>query len=275
MGKKIKRYLKRVVPDSLIGKMKAYQQGRVKVGHDFKANSYEGSFSYTVVTAVYNAQAYLDDFFESIFKQTINADCLKIIAVDDGSTDASAEIVQSWQKKHPDAIRYMRKENGGQASARNLGMQQVNTEWVTFIDPDDFVACDYFEQVDRALKNTPEAQMINTNTIFYYEKTEEYKNSHPLKYRFSKGDVFFDCVDEENIHIVLSMATAFFRMSEIKRQQLAIDELIRPNFEDGHFANRYILGLEHGAVGFLKTAEYYYRKREQKNSTLDTSWKTV
>lgn len=275
MSKKIKRYLKRIVPDSLAEKARAYQQGRVKAKHSFKANSYQGSFPYTIVTAVYNAEAYLDDFFTSIFGQTIAIDRLKIIAVDDGSTDASAEVIRMWQKDHPKIIEYLHKENGGQASARNLGMQYVETEWVTFIDPDDFIAQDYFEEVDRALSGEPDAQMINTNTIFYYEKSDRFENSHPLKRRFSEGNVFIDCRDEKNMHIFFSMATAFFRMSEIKRQKLSIDESIRPNFEDGHFINKYALELERGTVGFLKKAEYYYRKREQKTSTLDTSWKSV
>lgn len=275
MRKKIKKCLKRVVPDSIVEKAKTYQQGRVKANRSFKTDSYQGSFPYTIVTAVYNAEAYLDDFFTSLFSQTIGSDSLRVIAVDDGSTDSSAEVIRAWQERYPEAIQYLYKENGGQASARNLGMQHVSTEWVTFIDPDDFVAADYFEQVDRVLVGEPDAQMVNTNTIFYYEKSGQFDNSHPLKYRFSKGNVFINCLDDKNMHIFFSMATAFFRMSEIRRQKLSIDESIRPNFEDGHFINKYALGLECGTVGFLKTAEYYYRKRELKTSTLDTSWKTV
>lgn len=275
MRKKIKKCLKRVVPDSIVEKAKTYQQGRVKANRSFKTDSYQGSFPYTIVTAVYNAEAYLDDFFTSLFSQTIGSDSLRVIAVDDGSTDSSAEVIRAWQERYPEAIQYLYKENGGQASARNLGMQHVSTEWVTFIDPDDFVAADYFEQVDRVLVGEPDAQMVNTNTIFFYEKTGCYEKRHPLRHRFDKGDVFIDCCDEENMPIVLSMATAFFRMSEIRRQNLNIDEDIRPNFEDGHFANKYILGLKSGSVGFLRTAEYYYRKREQKTSTLDTSWSSV
>jgi glycosyltransferase involved in cell wall biosynthesis len=42
--------------------------------------------------------------------------------VDDGSPDNSAEIIKKWQKKYPDNITYVKKENGGQASARNFGV---------------------------------------------------------------------------------------------------------------------------------------------------------
>ena len=43
-------------------------------------------------------------------------------------------------------IHYFYKENGGQASARNLGLQHTQTEWVVFTDPDDYLHPDYFNQ---------------------------------------------------------------------------------------------------------------------------------
>jgi glycosyltransferase involved in cell wall biosynthesis len=45
-----------------------------------------------------------------------------LVLVDDGSPDNSAEIIKKWQKQYPDNITYVKKENGGQASARNFGV---------------------------------------------------------------------------------------------------------------------------------------------------------
>ena len=64
--------------------------------------------------------------------------------MDDGSKDNSKEIINKWIKKYPSNIFYIYKENGGQASARNLGLEYIKTEWVTFIDPDDFLDVNYF-----------------------------------------------------------------------------------------------------------------------------------
>ena len=90
---------------------------------------YQGQNQFTVVSAVYNVEKYLDEYFSSLTRQSLNfKKHIQIILVDDGSTDHSAEIIKRWQAKFPQNIHYFYKENGGQASARNLGLQHVETE---------------------------------------------------------------------------------------------------------------------------------------------------
>ncbi|MBX1598443.1 glycosyltransferase family 2 protein, partial [Campylobacter jejuni] len=99
---------------------------------------------------VYNVEKYLDDFFKSIINQRLDFKSnIYLICVDDGSTDNSANIIKKYQKKYPKNITYLYKENGGQASSRNLGLKylkenDLNIFWVTFTDPDDFLDRDYF-----------------------------------------------------------------------------------------------------------------------------------
>ena len=72
---------------------------------------YEGSNQFTIVSAVYNVEKYLDDYFDSIVKQSLNfKKHIQIILVDDGSTDHSAEIIKRWQTKFPKNIHYFYKE---------------------------------------------------------------------------------------------------------------------------------------------------------------------
>ena len=79
-----------------------------------------GSNSFTVISAVYNVEKYLDDYFRSLVNQSLSfKNHIYLIIVDDGSTDSSADIIKKWQAKFPKNIRYVYKENGGQASARN------------------------------------------------------------------------------------------------------------------------------------------------------------
>ena len=271
LKRKAFRKAKEVLPDSTVLEIQRRRlEGRKVFGPEPKPGSYAPSTTYAVVSAVYNVEAYLDDYLESLMSQTIDPAALRVIAVDDGSTDASAEVIRSWQERFPGRIDYVRKENGGQASARNLGMSMVEAEWVTFIDPDDFVSRDYFEQVDRAIAAHPQLRFVSCNTVYYNERKRRYIDSHPLKRRFD-GDTFFEVGDEAKF-IQLSSSSAFFSCSHLEESKVRFNEELVSNFEDALFLNRYLVRLTDGSVGFLSRPKYYYRKRSNSSSSLDRSW---
>lgn len=232
------------------------------------------TYKYSVVSAVYNVEKYLDDYFKSLVKQSLKFDQhIYLILVDDGSTDNSAQIIKKWQQKYPDNIIYIQKENGGQASARNLGLEYIETEWVTFIDPDDFIDKQYFEKVDRTVKKykASDLVMIGCNIQYYFEKFRLYLDRHPLKYRFQEGNTHY-AIEDLNKNIQLSASAAFFRTDLIQATQVKFNTKIKPNFEDAHFVNTYLIENYSSSVSFLKDAKYYYRQRKIKNSTIDMSW---
>ncbi len=234
----------------------------------------EGEHQYTVVSAIYNVAPYLDDYFKSLIHQSLNFEQhIYLVLVDDGSPDNSAEIIKKWQKKYPNNITYLKKENGGQASARNLGMEAVKTEWVTFIDPDDFVDLHYFEEIDSFLvqNNEIEFSMLSCSLIFFYERSGKISDTHPLKYKFNQGNQIVP-VDKMEGKIQLSASTALFKMELINASNINFNEKIRPSFEDAHFIGIYLTHAPFSSVGFLKQAKYFYRKRAESTSTLDTGW---
>ena len=234
-----------------------------------------GEYRYTIVSAVYNVAPYLDDYFKSLVNQSLDfKKHIFLILVDDGSPDGSAQIIKKWQKKYPNNITYVKKENGGQASARNVGLAYVNTEWVTFIDPDDFVNKVYFEEIDGFLgrNKNKKLSLISCNFIFYYEDKNKYLDTHPLKYRFHNKEKVVS-VNDMSGQIQISVNSAFFRTSIIKTNQVLFNENIRPSLEDGEFTMRYLLDVPLSSlVAFLKKPKYLYRKREAGDSTLDTGW---
>lgn len=232
-----------------------------------------GKNQYTVVAAVYNVEKYLDDFFSSLTKQRLNfKKHIQIILVDDGSVDKSAEIIQKWQQKFPQNIRYFYKENGGQASARNLGLQYVETDWVTFIDPDDFVSPDYFYKTDTFLRKNANISIVGCPLVFYFEDKDMVKDTHPLKYRFAKGDVVLPLSNLKD-HLQLSASTAFFKIDNIRNAHISFDEAMKPNFEDAKFVTDYILNTDLSTnAAFLSKISYFYRKRSDGSSTLDGAW---
>lgn len=232
-----------------------------------------GKNQYTVVAAVYNVEKYLDDFFSSLTKQKLNfKKHIQIILVDDGSADKSAEIIQKWQQKFPQNIRYFYKENGGQASARNLGLQYVETDWVTFIDPDDFVSPDYFYKTDTFLSKNANISIVGCPLVFYFEDKDMVKDTHPLKYRFAKGDVVLPLSNLKD-HLQLSASTAFFKIDNIRNAHISFDEAMKPSFEDANFVTDYILNTDLSTnAAFLSKISYFYRKRSDGSSTLDGAW---
>ncbi|EAC1805104.1 glycosyltransferase family 2 protein, partial [Campylobacter coli] len=231
---------------------------------------------YTIISAVYNVEKYLDDYFKSIINQRLDfKKNIFIILVDDGSTDNSAQIIKTYQKKYPKNIIYLYKENGGQASARNLGLKYMQendyqTPWVTFTDPDDFLDRNYFYEVDQFLATHKDNNicMIGCNIILYHEKQKLYKDNHPLNFKFKNDIQVKENCNLDNF-IQLSAASCFINIRYLNK--LLFDERLKPNFEDAKFINEYLLENINLKSAFLPKAKYFYRKREDGNSTLDNS----
>ncbi len=99
----------------------------------------------SVIVPVYNTEKYLIKCLDSLVKQTIKE--IEILVIDDGSTDGSRRIIEEYQEKYPELIVPFYKENGGQASARNLGITHSTGEYIGFLDSDDFVRLDTFEKL--------------------------------------------------------------------------------------------------------------------------------
>ena len=79
-------------------------------------------FKFSIVMAVYNASQWINEAIDSVINQTIGFENIELILVDDWSIDSSKEICKQYKNEYPDNIKYYYKKNGGQASARNLGL---------------------------------------------------------------------------------------------------------------------------------------------------------
>lgn len=104
----------------------------------------------TVVVPVYNVEEYLSWCLDSLLGQTLED--IEIIAVNDGSTDGSLEILKSYASKDP-RIRIIDKENGGLSSARNVGIRAATAPLVCFLDSDDRFTPDACEVIVKAFED--------------------------------------------------------------------------------------------------------------------------
>lgn len=104
----------------------------------------------SIIVPVYNIAQDLPNCLDSILAQTYPN--IEIVAVDDGSSDHSGEILDRYAEKHTH-IRVIHKENGGVTSARLCGIREASGDWIGFVDGDDMIEPDMYE---RLLKNAKE-----------------------------------------------------------------------------------------------------------------------
>lgn len=93
----------------------------------------------SIIVPVFNCEKYLDRCLQSILNQTYKN--IEIILVDDGSTDSSGRICDEYSKRDS-RIRVFHKKNGGQSSARNVGLDNAKGEFIGFVDSDDWIEPD-------------------------------------------------------------------------------------------------------------------------------------
>lgn len=103
----------------------------------------------SVIVPIYNCEAYLDDGLRSLIGQTIFED-LEIICVNDGSTDASAEIVKGYVRQYSN-IRLIDQSNQGVSAARNRGAREAAGQYIAFFDADDLAQETLYEELLRQL----------------------------------------------------------------------------------------------------------------------------
>ncbi|HHW89118.1 MAG TPA: glycosyltransferase [Chloroflexi bacterium] len=93
--------------------------------------------SYSVVVPVYNGAHTIVRCLDALATQTVTPDCYEVIVVDDGSTDATAEVVQAWHASHTHInLTLVRQANGGPAAARNCGAERARAPLLLFTDAD-------------------------------------------------------------------------------------------------------------------------------------------
>ena len=97
----------------------------------------------SVIIPVYNTKDYLYKCLDSVLNQSL--DEMEILVVDDGSTDGSSDILKEYAEKYPEKIVALFKENGGQASARNLALKIAKGEYFGSVDSDDWIDPDMYE----------------------------------------------------------------------------------------------------------------------------------
>lgn len=108
----------------------------------------------SVIVPVYKVEKYLPECIESILAQTFTD--FELILVDDGSPDNSGKICDDYASRDP-RIRVFHKENGGVSSARNLGIKNAQSDYIAFLDSDDWWKPEFLEKMLALAQKYPQA----------------------------------------------------------------------------------------------------------------------
>lgn len=105
----------------------------------------------SVIVPVFNVADYLLECLDSIVAQPFEG--VRVIVVDDGSTDGSAELARAYAQAHAD-VEFFEQPNSGVSIARNNALERVRTPYLTFVDPDDVLPPDAWTTMFSTLRST-------------------------------------------------------------------------------------------------------------------------
>ena len=217
---------------------------------------------FSVVMASYNCSQYLDETINSLIGQSFSfGSNIQLIIVDDGSTDNTKEICLKYQSQYPDNIIYLYQENQGQGTARNLGLKYANGKYINFLDADDkFSGNTFYKVYEFFEKHYEEIDFVSTRMFFF----DKYEGQHPLNYKFEE-DRIIDLTKMWD-YPQLSASSAFFKRELFEKYRFP-ESLV--NSEDTLMLNKML--LENPKYGTVTEAIYWYRRRSDESSTIDSS----
>ena len=200
----------------------------------------------SAIIIVFNGEAYIAEAIDSVLAQEFGD--WELVVVDDGSTDRTRDIVQSYVRADPERIRLLRhpdKGNHGMSATRNLGIAEARGEYVAFLDADDvWLATKLGDQVE-LLDSHPAAALVYGRTLIW----NEWDSSSPRPDRFYSLGVepdrlydpprlFFQLL--ENVYQTPTTCNAMMRRKAVLEVD-GFDPSFRDMFEDQIFFAKLLL----------------------------------
>ena len=219
----------------------------------------------SIIVPIYNTEKYLHQCLDSILNQTYTN--FEVLLVNDGSTDSSGIICQEYVE-NDSRFRYFENNNGGVASARNLGLERSGGAYITFIDSDDWVEPNYLDVLYTALKENDTDVAISTYKRFaqdgvFYLRSYSREDDEFLNIGTRSRDSFLEILPRlgELDHSFYSISSKLIKRKIIGN--LLFDEQIS-YAEDLNFFFHLYLGVE--SVVYVRDYTYVYRTHDASTS---------
>ena len=139
----------------------------------------------SVIVPVYNTEKYIEKCLKSLDDQTMKD--FEVVIVNDGSKDESERAIKNYMRRTRMNIKYLKKENGGLASARNYGVERASGKYISFLDSDDYLDKDTFYLLEQYIDKDIDLIKFKMKTVNEKEEVIEKLD----------GPVFDVCKGEE------------------------------------------------------------------------------
>lgn len=205
---------------------------------------------YSIITPMYNSFDLMKRYFDSFHKQTYKK--FEIIIVDDCSTDNSYEKLVEYSLKSPIKLKVLRtKENAGPGNARNIGIDNADGEWITFVDNDDWVDYTFLEEIDDVIND----KKVNCVIYDFYRESETKQVVSSSMY---KGETGYLSISDGIKYTRNHSIGKFYKLEMIKNNHIYFPLLRR--CEDVAFVARALDACE--TIFYYKRPLYHYYQRQ-------------
>ncbi len=246
----------------MIEKIKTKQQGVDKEGLS-AIQGIEMDKSISIIIPVYNVQKHLKKCLESVCNQTYKN--LEIICVDDCSTDNSLNILKEYAQKDQRIKIIQRSGNGGQAAARQTGIDEAFGDYIGFVDSDDWIDPDYYKKMlERALQD--KADITVNGNISVHEGEKVYDKNFPGHKQLEQKIYENPLTVMDKFYCVVW--NKLFRTDFLKKKKYTISN--RNAHEDVFF--HYTTFALAKTVSFFYGPAYHYLARETSVSKAGHDW---
>lgn len=215
----------------------------------------------SIIIPIYNVAPFLRQCIESIISQKGN---IEIILIDDGSSDESPSICDEYTLKDK-RVHVIHKQNGGVSSARNVGLDTAEGEWIWFVDGDDYIADNAIKELETIIKNNTDTGLIRFSHQRLQDKYITKINIENV-FNLTKNTYL------QKHHSYLNQ-TMLFKHELINHINLRFSENIKLG-EDLEFQYKYLFYCDH-PIQYNKPL-YIYRSRESSaTNSNDSRYKIV
>lgn len=182
----------------------------------------------SVIIPVYNVEKYLDKCVDSICNQTY--DNLEIILVDDGSTDQSLKKCTALSLRD-NRVKVFHKPNGGLVSARKFGVEKANGDMVAFVDGDDWIEPDMYENMISRITSDMQIHLITSGLIYEWDNRKSYKFDGLDEGIYSldrnRKEILYNLIFDERLsrqNILTSVCNKLFDSTILKKAICNVDD---------------------------------------------------